>query len=251
MNVKSIIISICRGIGFYPTPLIKRKDLETFENLLRPVINGHQLIRLGSENDGGYLLPDDLEGIRECISPGVSDNMSFETEIWDKFKIESLMYDGSCDAPESITANQKFYKLFVGSIDLPNYISMFKIINEHVLYKDHDLLGQIDIEEGEYDFIKFASQSDLSKFRILIIEFHNLEKWLHSNFFNETVMAVFDKLNLSFDLVHNHPNTSSGYFKFKGFKFPKVVELTFHRKDRAKSYGGFAKIPHPLDRDNF
>jgi len=251
MKVKRLIISICRVMGFYPAPLIKRSDLKTMNDLLRPVLNGHQLIRLGSEKDGGYLLPNDLEGIRQCISPGVSNNMSFETEVWDKFEIESLMYDGSCDAPSSITSNQKFYQLFVGAVDKPNYISMSEIIKEHVPYKDQDLLGQIDIEEGEYEFIKYASQSDVSKFRILIIEFHNLEMWLNAKFFNETVLPIFDKLNFSFDLVHNHPNTACGYYKYKGVKFPKVVELTFHRKDRAKSYGGFAELPHPLDKDNF
>jgi len=251
MDAKRLVISICRRIGFYPSPLINRVDLETLKSLMRPVLNGHKLIRIGSDNDGGYLVPDDLAGINECISPGVSDNMSFETEIWNKFKIKSLMYDGSCEAPPSITPNQKFYKLFVGSVDKPNYISMSKIIKEHVSNKNADLLGQIDIDEGEYEFLKFASNTDLSRFRILIIEFHSLERWLQSTFFHETVLPIFEKLNLFFDLVHNHQNTACGDFTYKGARIPKVIELTFHRKDRAESYGGFATLPHPLDRDNF
>jgi hypothetical protein len=251
MDIKRLVIQICRRIGFYPSPLIDRADLETFNSLLRPVLNGHELIRIGSDNDGGYLVPDDLAGINKCISPGVSDNMSFEIDIWNKFKIKSYMYDGSCEAPSEITSNQKFYKLFVGSVDKPNYISMSQIINDHVINKNDDLLGQIDIEEGEYEFIKFASNADLSRFRILIIEFHDLERWLQSRFFQETIQPIFEKLNLFFDLVHNHRNTACGEFTYKGAQFSRVVELTFHRKDRAKSYDGFATLPHPLDRDNF
>src|SRR4051794_36195573 len=44
---------------------------------LRPWITEHPLIRLGGEHDGGYLLPDDLDGIVACFSPGVSDEASF------------------------------------------------------------------------------------------------------------------------------------------------------------------------------
>lgn len=69
--------------------------------------------------------------------------------------------------------------------------------------------------------------------------------------FEETIKPVFEKINLFFDLVHNHQNTACGDFEYKSVQFPRVVELTFHRKDRAMSYGGFATLPHPLDRDNF
>lgn len=192
MDAKRLVISISRRIGFYPSPLIDRVDLETLKSLLRPVLNGHELIRIGSDNDGGYLVPDDLVGINECVSPGVSDNMSFETEIWNKYKIKSLMYDGSCEAPPEMSANQRFFKLFVGSVDKPNYISMSQIINNHVS-SNNDLLGQIDIEEGEYELIKFASNADLKRFRILIIEFHDLERWLQSRFSRKQLSQFLKK----------------------------------------------------------
>lgn len=31
--------------------------------------------------DGGYLIPDDLEGISACFSPGVDDRATFETSL--------------------------------------------------------------------------------------------------------------------------------------------------------------------------
>jgi len=44
---------------------------------LHPVPCGHELIRVGSAHDGGYLIPDDLGGIAMCFSPGVSTNADF------------------------------------------------------------------------------------------------------------------------------------------------------------------------------
>jgi hypothetical protein len=61
---------------------------------------------------------------------------------------------------------------------------------------------------------------------------------------------MFKKIFSVFDLVHYHPNTVGGKFKYKGNAIPKVVELTFHRKNNFKTTDKFRKLPHPLDSDN-
>jgi hypothetical protein len=51
-----------------------------------------------------------------------------------------------------------------------------------------------------------------------------------------------------FDVVHAHPNNCCGYFYFGKEKFPKIIEVTFHRKDRRKSVNGSpCQLPHTLD----
>ncbi len=47
-------------------------------DVLRPFDVGHPLIRIGAFSDGGYLVPSDLQGIKACFSPGVSQQSSFE-----------------------------------------------------------------------------------------------------------------------------------------------------------------------------
>ena len=54
---------------------------------IRPLETNHRLIRVGSDYDGGYLLPDDLDEVKYCFSPGVSDNISFETQLTKDYKI--------------------------------------------------------------------------------------------------------------------------------------------------------------------
>ena len=53
-------------------------ELKELIKALRPVKTKFDLIRIGGANDGGYLIPDDLEGIAACFSPGVADTASFE-----------------------------------------------------------------------------------------------------------------------------------------------------------------------------
>ena len=38
-------------------------------------------IRIGGENDGGYIVPNDLEGIKYCFSPGVGNLSKFENDL--------------------------------------------------------------------------------------------------------------------------------------------------------------------------
>ena len=56
-------------------------------------------IRIGSENDGGYLIPDDLYDIGACYSPGVDVNVSFEKELLISKNINSHLADFSVNAP--------------------------------------------------------------------------------------------------------------------------------------------------------
>jgi len=42
-------------------------EVEQFFNLVKPVKTNHDLIRVGGQVDGGYLIPDDLEGIETCF----------------------------------------------------------------------------------------------------------------------------------------------------------------------------------------
>ena len=54
--------------------LAKQSELASAHPLIeeiRPDTTDKPLIRLGSEADGGYLVPDDLEGIVACFSPDV------------------------------------------------------------------------------------------------------------------------------------------------------------------------------------
>src|SRR5215213_9459706 len=89
-----ISVGLNAGISFG-----KQTDMARVLNLisrLHPIDTEHSLIRLGSDNDGGYLIPDDFEGIVACFSPGVEINASFENDML-KRGIGCYLADGSVD----------------------------------------------------------------------------------------------------------------------------------------------------------
>jgi hypothetical protein len=249
MIVKKLLIAFARFLGFYPSKLSKN-GIDSIFSLLKPIDNGYRLIRIGGEKDGGYLVPEDFNGIQACFSPGVGANWSFENDLFQKFRVPSVMYDGSVDRPMGLPNVHVFYKKFIGASTFNNYISIMDVVNVDMKKFPGDLIAQIDIEGGEYSLLNSISSSALLRFRILLVEVHELDRWIEKRFFCEHIKPMLDKIFTTHDLVHSHINNNGGTFRYKGNKSPKVIELTLHRKDRAKLYREFRTIPNELDADN-
>ena len=68
-------------LGVFPEKTTKSNELSQLVQSLRIRPSGHDLIRVGPSGDGGYLLPDDLDGLKYCLSPGVAACSDFEEDI--------------------------------------------------------------------------------------------------------------------------------------------------------------------------
>jgi len=64
--------------GYRLEQTAKPSDILKTIRMIQPVAVGYDLIRIGGEGDGGYLIPDDLEGVKYCFSPGVDQTADFE-----------------------------------------------------------------------------------------------------------------------------------------------------------------------------
>jgi hypothetical protein len=81
--------------------------------LLKPKASKTPLIRIGGDMDGAYLVPDDLDGIVACFSPGVSRTKYFEDFLAERYGIQSHMCDFSCDVDELKTPLKPGMQTFV------------------------------------------------------------------------------------------------------------------------------------------
>src|SRR5260370_39951067 len=90
---------------------------------LRPLDCGKNLIRIGGQGDGGYLIPDDLDGIEYCFSPGVNTTSDFEDELAGR-GIKSFLADYSVDGPPIARPEFTFDKKFLGSSDRGHYLTL-------------------------------------------------------------------------------------------------------------------------------
>jgi len=214
---------------------------------LRPVPCGHDLIRIGGDRDGGYLVPDDLEGVEACFSPGVGRVASFEEDLFRR-GIPSHMIDGSVDEPPFLGPGSSFERLFLSSRDAAGRITLVRWMRRHRPRPEGYLLLQMDIEGGEYEAMPSFDPADLARFRIVVVEFHRLHL-LADPFLFRILAPSFEKLLDGFAVVHLHPNNNRPTTSFGDIDFPRAMEFTFLRRDRVRPGGEPPTIPHPLDRD--
>ena len=80
---------------------INSKNVHRFLKKIRSLKTEYDLIRIGSNSDGGYILPNDFKGIEFCISPGVSNIFNFELDLLDNYRIKSIMCDGTIEKPKN------------------------------------------------------------------------------------------------------------------------------------------------------
>lgn len=225
-------------------------DAEVLELIraLRPRSCAVPLIRLGADADGGYLIPDDLDGIEYCFSPGVSTTADFEWQLADR-GIRSFLADYSVPAPPLSRADWVFDRKFIGGLDNETCMTMASWKDKYLPGYDSDMLLQMDIEGDEYEVILSTPIDLLASFRIIVIELHSLKR-LFDRFAFRVMQTFFDKLLSRFYVVHAHPNNNGGVFRHCGIEIPDLMEMTFYNRDR----GGIGPVrrdyPHPLDADN-
>lgn len=231
--------------------IAKKVKPEAIHNLVRrlaPVQPARPLVRIGPPGDGGYLAPDDLDGIEFCFSPGVGPSSRFEAALED-YGIHSFLADASVEGPASALKNYTFDKLFLGEDGQPDQISLASWVARYIPNDDdRDLLLQMDIEGAEFSVIEAAPPNLLRRFRIMIVEFHGLQKLGLCDEF-ERISSVFDKILEDFHVVHLHPNNCCGGEIIAGIEIPRVLELTFLRKDRDHGRNFVTRLPHELDAD--
>ncbi len=235
-------------LNFFVSRTTNKEKLKFFFNKIRPVTSNHKLIRMGGDEDGGYLVPDDLNGMQTCFSPGVNFAAHFENELAGR-GIKSYLADFSVEKAPITNEFFSFEKIFIGFENQPNFINLEHWIQKNAIAGDNEMILQMDIEGGEYSVLIETPSEVLKRFRIIIVEFHNLESLFDPIGF-ELISSCFYKLLKDFEIVHIHPNNFYKNVAHKGFEIPPLLEFTFIRKDRISHKSFSSSFPHELDKKN-
>ena len=246
--IKDAMTRFAGRLGLHLAARTRFTAVDGLISALRPLDSGVELIRLGPDGDGGYLVPDDLKGIDYAFSPGVSTESGFDAALADR-GMQVLLADFSVDRPAQSHPSFVFDKKFVGCLTNDTFMTLDEWKNRHIPAYTGDLLLQMDIEGAEFESLLGASPALLAQFRIMVIEFHYLQDLWNRPFF-ELASRVFRKILQTHSAVHIHPNNCCGSVKSRGLAIPRVAEFTFYRHDRLRGQLQARTFPHPLDRDN-
>lgn len=246
--LKRAAVSALATVSAYPSRMTGSAELRRLIASLRPVTTAKPLIRLGPVGDGGYLIPDHLDGITAVFSPGVDRISGFELDCATK-GMPVFLADRSVDAPPVSHERFTFTRKFIGASDTDAFMTMDSWVRDSIGDQAGDLLLQIDIEGYEYEAFLSMSDALLSRFRIIAAEFHDLNMLFSEPYFR-IASRVFEKLLNTHHCVHIHPNNIGGSVMIDGIEIPVLAEFTFLRKDSSPVTGFASSFPHPLDSDN-
>jgi hypothetical protein len=247
-RVRSKLVNLAARFGFI---VRRQKPYDQYAHILhmlRPVATGHGLVRAGGDGDGGYLIPDDLEGVTTCFSPGVERMVAFEEDMLARgmrvFQIDASIEDTPLKHPRN-----HFERKFLGIRSVGQYVTLDDWVARHVPSADEDLILQMDIEGAEWLCLAQVSEATLLRFRIIAIELHNLAM-IADPLMPDIYTPVLDRLSEHFDVVHLHANNFARVLTSPEIDLPDVVEVTYLRKDRSTTRSPVASLPHPLDQQN-
>jgi hypothetical protein len=109
--------------GVYIASSTPYPSLVSFLSSLKPVETNHELIRVGGDGDGGYLIPNDLTGIDACFSPGVAATSDFENDLAAR-GVRCFLADFSVDGPPVDNPLFDFEKKYIGVDDDETFITL-------------------------------------------------------------------------------------------------------------------------------
>lgn len=239
------------GVSTLTHRLSPRPHVTGFISRFRDNFVPVELIRVGGDGDGGYLMPDILDRIDVCFSPGVSDVANFEQALSQRYGIQSYMADASVAAPPFADPNFNFRPLYLGSRTERNSITLSDWMKQSIGDSNARCLLQMDIEGAEYDVFTLESGETLRRFSVMVVEFHGLQ-FLFEIMFMRSIRAIFNKILEDFCICHAHPNNCCGAVTMDGITVPRILEVTFLRRDLLPSVAPAkaVSLPHPLDRVN-
>ncbi|WP_417730318.1 FkbM family methyltransferase [Rosistilla oblonga] len=229
-------------------PATSQTEIAALLKRLHPTVPPSGLFRMGAIGDGGYLVPDCLDGCEACYSPGVCDVSKFEKDCSSR-GMRVYLADASVDRPAETDDHFFFTKKFIGAVDSSEFMTMDTWVQQTMGESGNNMLLQMDIEGFEYESILSMSNQLLQRFRIIVIEFHDMHQMWNKLAFESAIRPTFQKLLANHLCVHSHPNNNRPIFHHAGIGIPPLIEMTFLRRDSAEGALPATQFPHPLDHD--
>ena len=218
-------------------------------SFLKPYhLENDHLIRIGPKLDGGYVIDKrSIQQTNAIITCGLNDDWEFEKSFLKNNKnCKVIAFDHTVDKEFWVNRFKKDIKHFfllkkirlrkiVGIFKYLDYIKFFSDANKHNIIKigtqniDHkeitiskiledqnNVILKVDIEGDEYKILgEIISNSE--KINLLIIEFHDIHKYMN-------LIENFIKNTKVLKLIHIHANNFAGK---NDDGDPNVLELTF------------------------
>ncbi len=208
---------------------------------------GYELLRIGRDNDGGYVMLDDLPG-GIAYSFGISGDVSWDKDMASR-GYDVFMYDHTIDGlPEQ---NARFHWSKLGISDGTTHDERLKTLEELISRNGHEnernMILKMDVEGAEWGFFESVKPETLTQFSQMTFEIHGMINPDYS----ERVLNALRKINETHQLIHLHANNNGIYITAGGKNFGSLFEVSYVLRDKYKISQEYdVKLPLNVDMPN-
>jgi hypothetical protein len=204
--------------------------------------------RVGSEADGGYVIPSDWKRVFTLFSLGIGPDNSFDMAFARSGTLVEA-YDPTISSLPEKHPKIRWIKRWVASESDPslNKISLGEILVN--ASEDGGSALKMDIEGGEYPAIMSCPDAALGKLRFLVVEFHDVAGAVASGQ-TAALEIAWNRLSGLFDVIHLHANNAGGARVLGGTLVPNLLEITMVNRKFYSTLPSHESFPGPLDRPN-
>ena len=196
--------------------LLRQSDLDLLQVYYYP-----NKIRLGRNQDNGYVVAD-VTGYDFYISTGPNSEDQISTDFMNRYGLDE--YHG-------VTLSRALYNFSpkIGMIRkmLNGYEDAENTNLTYITSLYSNIFMEIDMEVDEFGWLSYVSETNLSKFKQIIIEMDGLLVEGGTVPYEEKINCL-RKLNNTHYLIHAHGNNNA---QFSDAGIPKVIELTYLNKN--------------------
>lgn len=242
------IIRVKTGYGVSLSFVASKDYYRELHSLLRiDSVEGFGLVRIGRDNDGGYIMLDDFPG-GIAYSFGICDDVSWDKDMAER-GYDVFMYDHTINGlPES---NPRFHWSKLGISNGSSQDERLKTLEELITANGHeeeqDMILKMDVEGAEWGFLERVNPETLAQFSQMTFEIHGVVNPQQT----ERVLNVLRKINTTHQLIHLHANNNGNYVSAGGKVFSTLFEVSYVLRGKYKFSSDYdVNLPLEIDIPN-
>jgi hypothetical protein len=214
--------------------------------MLRPwTASNLDLIRVGGPGDGGYVMASPLEA-QGAMSLGVGRDVSWDRAVGTA-GIPVEMFDPTVRRSPAQVPRGRFHRLGVGRAR-PTYLPVNELLAVSGWTNSWELILKMDVEGAEWEVLE-DPHLDLSRFRQILIEFHDIAR-LQDSRRGQRAITALERLVAYHKPVHVHANNYDEVVRFGAYWFPNTIEVSFLRNDLGAEWSAAVELRTDFDRPN-
>lgn len=200
-------------------------------SLLKPmdVVSG-EMIRVGSDFDGGYIMLNKHLDNALAYSLGIGDDVSWDLAL---ARRGTKVFQFDHTIPHFPLEHENFVSFKLGIAARRDAGENMRTLEDLISQNGHqgrtDLVLKMDIEGAEWRTIEALPLNILGQFSQIVAEFHGFSDMTNIARWNRR-LTVLEKLNSVHQCIHVHANNWHSPVMIGGVMMPNLLELTYVRR---------------------